>query len=157
MVTFWAAAVISSSPTSSSQNIRHLNPGKSHSYFLVQLREKVCPKKPMQLEEYFEVFEPDDIRIKGHRIGIEDVINYHLKGYTSQQILEQLPTLNLEKIYATLTYYYQNKPQIDAYLQRLHDWQEEQYQQWLNTERSPLIQRLRQLKAQRERQAITLP
>jgi len=108
----------------------------------------------MQLEEYFEVFEPDDIRIKGHRIGIEDVINYHLKGYTSQQILQELPTLNLEKIYATLAYYYQNKTLIDAYLQRLRDWQEEQYQQWLNTEPSLLIQRLRQLKIKQKQQVV---
>jgi uncharacterized protein (DUF433 family) len=108
----------------------------------------------MQIEEYFEVFEPDDIRIKGHRIGIEDVINYHLKGYTSPQILQELPSLNLEKIYATLTYYYQNKTQIDAYLHRLRDWQEEQYQQWLNTEPSLLIQRLRQLKLKRKQQEL---
>jgi len=101
-------------------------------------------------------FEPDDIRIKGHRIGIEDVINYHLKGYTSQQILQELPSLNLEKIYATLAYYYQNKTLIDAYLQRLRDWQEEQYQQWLNTEPSPLIQRLRQLKLKRKQQELNL-
>jgi uncharacterized protein (DUF433 family) len=110
----------------------------------------------MQLEAYFEIFEPDDIRIKGHRVGIEDVIKYHLAGYTSQQILEQLPTLNLEKIYATLTYYYQNKPRIDAYIKRLNDWQEEQYQQWLNTEPSPLIQRLRQLKAERQQPEMNL-
>ena len=67
---------------------------------MLQLKEKVCSKKTMQLEEYFEVFEPDDIRIKGHRIGIEDVINYHLKGYTSQQILQELPSLNLLSQYA---------------------------------------------------------
>jgi len=53
---------------------------------MLQLKEKVCSKKTMQLEEYFEVFAPDDIRIKGHRIGIEDVINYHLKGYTSSLV-----------------------------------------------------------------------
>jgi len=88
---------------------------------VLQLKEKVCSKKTMQLEEYFEVFAPDDIRIKGHRIGIEDVINYHLKGYTSQQILQELPSLNLEKIYATLAYYYHNKTLIDAYLHGLSD------------------------------------
>ena len=126
-------------------------------YALLQLGEKGYQKKTMQLEEYFEFLEPDDIRIKGHRIGIEDVINYHLKDYTSQQILEELPTLNLKKIDATLTYYYQNKPRIDAYIQRLNEWQEEQYQQWLNTEPSPLIKRLRQLKAQRKQQQIDLP
>ncbi len=31
------------------------------------------------LEDYFEFLSPDDIRIKGHRIGIDDVIDYY--GY----------------------------------------------------------------------------
>ncbi len=110
----------------------------------------------MQLEDYFEFFQPDDIRIKGHRIGIEDVIKYHLEGYTSHQILEKLPSLTLEKIYATLTYYYQNKEQIDVYIQRINEWQEEQYQQWLNSEPSPVIKRLRRLKAKGKQQKINL-
>ncbi len=28
----------------------------------------------MQLEDYFDFLAPDDIRIKSHRIGIEDVL-----------------------------------------------------------------------------------
>jgi hypothetical protein len=28
----------------------------------------------MQLEDYFDFLRPDDIRIKGHRIGIETVL-----------------------------------------------------------------------------------
>ena len=28
----------------------------------------------MQLEDYFDFLAPDDIRVKGHRIGIEDVL-----------------------------------------------------------------------------------
>ena len=55
----------------------------------------------MQLEDYFEFLDPDDIRIKGHRIGIDDVIDYYLQGYTPEQILEDLPSLDLEKIHAT--------------------------------------------------------
>ncbi|MDB9459519.1 DUF433 domain-containing protein, partial [Dolichospermum circinale CS-545/17] len=42
----------------------------------------------MQIEDYFEFLDPDDIRIKGHRIGIDDVIDYYLQGYTPEQILE---------------------------------------------------------------------
>ncbi|WP_225225326.1 DUF433 domain-containing protein [Komarekiella delphini-convector] len=63
----------------------------------------------MQLEDYFEFLNPDDIRIKGHRIGIDNVIQYYLQGYSPEQILEELPSLNLEKIYATLTYYLHNR------------------------------------------------
>ncbi len=78
----------------------------------------------MQLEDYFEFLDPDDIRIKGHRIGIDDVIKYYLDGYSPDQILEELPSLNLEKIYATLTYYLQNRRQMDAYMLRLAKWRE---------------------------------
>ncbi len=35
-----------------------------------------------RLEDYFEFLSPDDIRIKGHRIGIDDVIDYYLQGYS---------------------------------------------------------------------------
>jgi uncharacterized protein (DUF433 family) len=104
----------------------------------------------MQLEDYFEFIDPDDIRIKGHRIGIDDVIKYYLDGYSPDQILEELPSLNLEKIYATLTYYLQNRRQMDAYMLRLAKWREERYQEGLAKEPSDVVKRLRAIKAQRE-------
>jgi len=33
----------------------------------------------MKLEDYFDVLAPDDIRLKGHRIGIDDVLYYYLE------------------------------------------------------------------------------
>lgn len=65
----------------------------------------------MLLEDYFDFLSPDDIRIKGHRVGIQDVIKYYLSGYSSEEILEELPSLNLEKIYAVITYYLANRTQ----------------------------------------------
>ena len=109
----------------------------------------------MQLDDYFEFLDPDDIRIKGHRIGIDDVIKYYLDGYSPDQILVELPTLNLEKIYATLTYYLQNRRQMDAYMLRLAKWREERYQEWL-ANLSPLALRLRAIKAQREQELLNL-
>ena len=110
----------------------------------------------MQLEDYFEFLDPDDIRIKGHRIGIDDVIKYYLDGYSPDQILVELPTLNLEKIYATLTYYLQNRRQMDAYMLRLAKWREERYQEWLAKEPSDVVKRLRAIKAQREQELLLL-
>jgi uncharacterized protein (DUF433 family) len=107
----------------------------------------------MQLEDYFEFLDPDDIRIKGHRIGIDDVIKYYLDGYSPDQILEELPSLNLEKIYATLTYYLHNRKQMDAYMLRLAKWREARYQEWLANP-SPLALRLRSIKAQREQELL---
>ena len=105
----------------------------------------------MQLGDYFEFLEPDDIRIKGHRIGIDDVIDYYLQGYSPEQILAELPTLNLEKIHATITYYLRNRVEMDAYILRLANWREQRYQEWLAAEPSPVVQRLRALKAQRDK------
>lgn len=110
----------------------------------------------MQIEDYFEFIDPDDIRIKGHRIGIDDVIKYYLDGYSLDQILEELPSLNLEKIYATLTYYLHNRKQMDAYMLRLAKWREARYQEWLAKEPSDAVKRVRALKAQREQELLNL-
>ena len=108
----------------------------------------------MQLEDYFEFLDPDDICIKGHRIGLDDIIDYYLQGYTPEQILEHLPTLNLEKIYATITYYLHNKDEIDAYMVRLNTWREQHYQEWLTSEPSPTIKRLRAIREQRVKEQV---
>ena len=72
----------------------------------------------MQLEDYFEFIAPDDIRIKGHRVGIDDVLQYYLDGYSPEEIAANLPSLTLEEIHATITYYLHNRPQSNAYLSR---------------------------------------
>lgn len=102
----------------------------------------------MQLEEYFEFLDPDDIRIKGHRIGIDNVLNYYFKGCSPEDILEHFPSLNLEKIYATLTFYYHNKTEIDSYLQRVKDWKERHYQEAL-AHPTPQRQRIQKIIEQR--------
>ena len=105
----------------------------------------------MQLEDYFDFLSPDDIRIKGHRIGIDNVLDYYLNGYSPEEIATHFPGLSLEKIYATLTYYHHKRVEIDAYLVRLKRWRERRYQEWAANP-SPLIQRLRAIKAQREKE-----
>jgi uncharacterized protein (DUF433 family) len=109
----------------------------------------------MVLEDCFEFISADEIRIKGHRIGIEDVVNYYVQGYSPEQIQAELPSLNLEKIYATITYYLHNRTEIDAYMLRLEQWREQEYQKWAD-DPSPLFDRLRQVKKERE-QALLNP
>lgn len=102
------------------------------------------------LEDYFEFFSDDDIRLKGHRIGIDDVIDYYLQGYSPEQILTELPSLNLEKIHATITYYLHNRAEVDAYMARLAAWRSQRYQESLTREPAPVVKQLRALKAQKE-------
>ncbi len=100
------------------------------------------------LEDYFEFLSPDDIRLKGHRIGIDNVLDYYLEGYTPEEISANLSSLSLEEIYATITYYLHNRSQIDAYLRRLAQKREKHYQQ-CRANPSPLVQRLRAEKVRR--------
>ena len=63
----------------------------------------------MQLEDYFDFLAPDDIRIKGHRIGIESVLyEYIFHARTPEEIADIFPSLSLEQILATLLYYQRN-------------------------------------------------
>jgi uncharacterized protein (DUF433 family) len=80
----------------------------------------------MLLEDYFE-FEKFDtkfgpaerIRLKGHRVSIENIVEPFLRGLSPDVIArEYCPSLTLEQIYATITYYLRNQGQIDEYLRR---------------------------------------
>ena len=44
----------------------------------------------MQLEDYFDFSYPDYIGIKGHRLGIHNVLNYFLSGSSPEEIDENL-------------------------------------------------------------------
>jgi uncharacterized protein (DUF433 family) len=104
-----------------------------------------------QLEDYFEFLSPDDIRLKGHRIGIDNVLEYYLEGYTPLKIRDEFPSLSLEQIQAAIAYYQSNKTEVDAYLSRLAQWREQRYQEWLANP-SPVVQRLKKLQAQRAKE-----
>ena len=80
----------------------------------------------MQLEDYFE-FEKFDspfgpferIRIKGHRIAIDNVLEFYNQGVPAEEIVEtHYPSLTLEEVFATLTYYLHNREAVDAYIRR---------------------------------------
>lgn len=105
----------------------------------------------MRLEDYFDFLGADDIRIKGHRIGIDDVLAYYLEGFSAEEIGARFPSLTLEEVHATITYYLHNRAEIDALLARLADWREGRYAT-ASANPSPLARRLRELKAQRQEQ-----
>jgi uncharacterized protein (DUF433 family) len=103
----------------------------------------------MQLEEYFDFLAPDDIRIKGHRIGIESVLyEYIHRAQTPEEIAERFPSLTLDQIYATILYYLRNKQQTDAYLTAwLEHGERMRVEQGLHP--TPAMLKLRQVRAER--------
>lgn len=100
----------------------------------------------MQLEEYFDFLAPNDIRLKGSRVGIESVLyEYIHRGQTPEQIDERFYSINLEQVYATILYYLHNKEAVHQYMANWIDFgrrmREEQ-----EKNPDPVILRLRALR-----------
>jgi uncharacterized protein (DUF433 family) len=83
------------------------------------------------MENYFDFLSPDDIRIKGTRVGIETVLDDYLGGTSPEEIAARYRTLTLEQVHATIAYYLHKQEEIDQYLERWRvyteaAWQEQQ-------------------------------
>jgi uncharacterized protein (DUF433 family) len=102
----------------------------------------------MQIEEYFEHFGPDDIRIKGTRVGIESILYEFIhREQTPETIAKQLPSLTLEQVYATILYYLSNKVVIEAYMTEWLAFGERMRAEQIQNP-PPVVLRLRHLKQQ---------
>jgi len=98
----------------------------------------------MNLEDYFDFLAPNDIRLKGHHIGIETILFDYQDGLTAEEIALRYPTLSLEEIYATITYYWRNQEQVETYLKSIIDYEKRLR---MEQERNPptAVKRLREL------------
>jgi uncharacterized protein (DUF433 family) len=104
----------------------------------------------MLLEDYFDFQRPDDIRVKGTRIGIETILYDFIHcARTPEEIAQTYPSLALEQVYATILYYLHNKEEVSRYIANWLEWSHQQLKaQELNP--SPIAIRLRQLRQKRE-------
>jgi uncharacterized protein (DUF433 family) len=104
----------------------------------------------MRLEDYFNFLAPDDIRIKGSRIGIETVLyDYIYRSRTPEEIAQTYTSITLEQVYATILYYLHNKEAVSNYIADWLEWGHQQRKaQEMNP--SPAIIRIRKIKQQKE-------
>jgi len=102
----------------------------------------------MELEGYFDFLAPDDIRIKGTRVGIETVLDDYLSGASPEEIAARYRTLTLEQVSATITYYLSHRQEVDLYLEHWRTYSEAAWQEQQRNP-SPVTRRLRELKARR--------
>jgi uncharacterized protein (DUF433 family) len=110
----------------------------------------------MQLEDYFDFLTPNDIRLKGHRIGIESILyEYIYNEKTPEELMIRFPTLSLEQIYATILYYLHYKEQVEQYMT---GWLEHGRQMRAEQARNPtpVMLKLRRIKAEFAGQFVTL-
>jgi len=60
----------------------------------------------MQIEDYFDFHNREDIRVKGTRVGIEHILyEYIYCNQTAEAIAQQFYTVTLAQVYATILYY----------------------------------------------------
>ena len=107
----------------------------------------------MEIENYFEFIEDQAIRIAGTRVGIETVLRDYQEGASPEEIVLHYPTLSLDQVYATITYYLANREKIQAYLAQVRQRQEEA---WQEQQRHPsdFVLALRR-RLERERRALS--
>jgi uncharacterized protein (DUF433 family) len=102
------------------------------------------PINSLNLQDYFEIIPSvGQVRIKGHRLGIEHIVKYFHEGYPPEQIAQHFPGVSLEKIYATLTYYLHHRTEIDDYLTQLEKWVQQRMHEDDMKPAPPVVQRLR--------------
>ncbi|MBD2355886.1 DUF433 domain-containing protein [Tolypothrix sp. FACHB-123] len=104
----------------------------------------------MLLEDYFDFQRPDDIRLKGTRVGIETILYQFIHhSRTPEEIAESYPSVTLEQVYATILYYLHNKEAVSAYLT---DWLEWSHKMQEEQRRNPppAVAKLIKFKAEKE-------
>ena len=104
-----------------------------------------------EIRGLFDFITPDDIRLKGSRIGIESVLyEYIHRARSPDAIAARFPSLTTEQIYATILYYLHNRKEVDVYLT---EWLEHgsQMRKEQDREPPPIVVRLRTLEAERQK------
>jgi uncharacterized protein (DUF433 family) len=104
----------------------------------------------MNLDDYFDFLDIDDIRVKGTRIGIEHILYQYIhRGQTPETIASYYRTITLEQVYATILYYLHNQEQVMKYLSDWLAWSQKMRKQQQENPPS-FVEKLRQLKAKKE-------
>lgn len=55
-------------------------------------------------------------RVGGTRVTLDTVVRAFTRGATAEEIAQQYPSLALSDVYATISYYLQNRDEVEAYL-----------------------------------------
>jgi len=56
------------------------------------------------------------IRVAGTRVTLDTVIDTFMTGASPEEIVQDFPVLQLDDIYAVITYYLRHRAEVDAYL-----------------------------------------
>ena len=94
----------------------------------------------MKLPDFLESEKYGTIRLKGHRIGLHDVIFFYREGFSAEALACQFPTLSLAEIHKVIAFYLENQTQVDSYV---NDHEAECQRQRAAAAKGPTLKQLR--------------
>src|SRR5436853_534964 len=63
--------------------------------------------------------------IAGHRVRVADIVVWHEKrGYSPDEIIDMFSGITLADVYAALTYYFDNRQEIEDEFKKSDEWAE---------------------------------
>ena len=57
-------------------------------------------------------------RVGGTRVTLDTIVRAFIRGATAEEIAQQYPSLLLSDVYATISYYLQNRAEVEKYLEK---------------------------------------
>lgn len=88
------------------------------------------PVEPLQVAPLLDMAAPDDVRIRGHRIGLEHLVFAFNRGETAEEIVQRFPGIDLRTVYTLIAYYLTYRDEIDSYITDLEQSSAESRQAW---------------------------
>lgn len=98
----------------------------------------------MKLDDYFEFLGPYEIRVRGHRVGLDLILSRYLAGRAPEDIAREFQTIRLEDVYAAITYYLHNRDVMDPWLKQIREATEHSMREH-DAQPSPAAARMRAL------------
>jgi uncharacterized protein (DUF433 family) len=100
-------------------------------------------------KDYIRIDECGVRRVGQTRVSLDSVVIAYRNGSSAEAIQESYPALTLEEVYGALTYYLANSSEVDDYLVEQRKIAES-VRARCEAERPPVVDRLRQLRRERE-------
>ncbi len=70
------------------------------------------------MNDYVQKLEDGAYRITGTRVSLDSVVYAFLQGESPERIIESFPSITLNQVYGAITYYLENREEIDRYLEQ---------------------------------------
>lgn len=108
----------------------------------------------MQLEGYLDIISPNEIRLKGQAVYLEDIVACYRMGYSPMEIVQAFPGVSQEIVYGAIAYYLHNHAEVEAYMQRVLERGERQPRTPDVSSYSPVTRRITALLREHEQELL---